>query len=406
MDFYNELLARGLVAQCTNSEKVSYLLNSGSAVFYLGIDPTADSLHVGSLVQLLLISRIQQLGNRAVCLFGGGTGMIGDPTGKNNMRRMMTTEEIERNISCFIAQASKFINISQVNIVNNAQWLCNLNYIEFLREVGIHFSINKMLAAECYKQRLGSGLTFFELNYMIMQSYDFLVLNDRFGCNLQIGGNDQWSNIISGVDLIKKKRGSEVYGLTSNLLTTSEGKKMGKTERGTLWLDSQKTSPYDFYQYWRNVADSDVITCFKMLTFKRLEEISEYEKCKGAELNYVKEVLAFEITSLVHGEQEAKNARESSEAFFKSGTQFANVPTVFLKKNDLKNGSISVVDLLNLANFASTKSEARRLIEQGGVSVNGGAVENVLSNVSVNDLKKGVLLKKGKKKFSKVLLIE
>ena len=402
MQIFDELKKRGIIAQATNEDKVKYLIDNGKLVFYLGCDPTADSLHAGHLIQLMLMSRLQRNGHSAICLLGGGTGFIGDPSGKNSMRKLMQKEQIEHNVKCFQRQMSKFLDVSSVRFVNNADWLCNLNYIEFLREIGIFFNVNKMLAAECYKQRLDEGLTFLELNYMIMQGYDFLYLHNEFGCSLQIGGNDQWSNMIAGVELIRKKTQDEAFGLTTNLLTNSEGKKMGKTANGALWLDPEKTSPYEFYQYWRNVADSDVINCVKLLTEIDLNTISEFEKLQGQQINEVKEILAFEVTKTVHGKSEAEKVREISKQIFVSGDSSTDVPVKYVNSTDVE-VEISVVDLIFKAGLVPSKSEARRLVEQQGISVD-GHLSNLDSVISKDLLKTGVILKKGKKTYVRICL--
>lgn len=407
MDIYQELKERDLIAQVTNEENVKKLLNSEKVPFYIGFEPTADSLHVGHFVQILIMSRLQKAGHIPIILFGGGTGLIGDPSGKTDMRKMLSTETIDHNIKCFIKQASKFLDFSpgKAIIVNNADWLRNLNYIDFLREIGVHFSVNRMLAAECYKQRLETGLTFFELNYMLMQSYDFLVLNRKYGCKLELGGDDQWSNIIGGVELVRKCDRKEVYGLTFKLLTTSEGKKMGKTEKGALWLDANKTSPYEFYQYWRNVGDKDVINCLNMLTFIPVEKIKEYEKLEGQELNKVKEILAFEITKLVHGEEEATKAMNTSRALFASSEQSEeNMPKFQVKPEMLTEDEINIQQLLAESNLAPSKSEARRLITQGGISVNGEKITNISHNITKAQLTDGIVIKKGKKVYMKIYM--
>lgn len=405
MNIYQELRERGLIAQVTNEENVKTLLNGEKVPFYIGFEPTADSLHVGHFVQILIMSRLQKAGHIPIILFGGGTGLIGDPSGKTDMRKMLSTETIDHNIKCFINQASKFLDLSpgKAIVVNNADWLRNLNYIDFLREIGVHFSVNRMLAAECYKQRLETGLTFFELNYMLMQSYDFLVLNRKYGCKLELGGDDQWSNIIGGVELIRKADRKEAYGLTFKLLTTSEGKKMGKTEKGALWLDPNKTPPYDFYQYWRNVGDKDVIKCLNMLTFIPVEKIKEYEKLEGQELNKVKEILAFEITKLVHGEDEACKAMNTAKALFSGTKQLEeNMPQFQVDKKILTDGEISILQLLVESKIAPSKSEARRLLTQGGISINGKKVTDVNHKTTKDELTDGIVVKKGKKVYMKI----
>ena len=411
MGVFEELKRRGLIAQVTDEEKVKDLLNNGKINFYIGFDPTADSLHVGHFVQIMVMSHLQRAGHTPIALFGGGTGMIGDPSGKTDMRKMLTRETIEHNIACFKKQMSRLVDFSEGRaiMVNNADWLLNLNYIEFLREIGVHFSVNRMLAAECYKQRLEKGLSFFELNYMIMQSYDFLVLNRKYGCELEMGGDDQWSNIIGGVNLVRKKDGKEVYGMTFTLLTTSEGKKMGKTENGAVWLDKEKTSPYDFYQYWRNIADADVIKCLKMLTFLPIDEIEMMESWEGSELNKAKEILAYEVTRLIHGEQEAKNAQEAARAIFGRGQNTDNMPFTEIGREEMDEHGMMIIDLMLKSNLVASKGEARRLIEQGGVSICSGEeyekVKDVTIKVSRNDFKEGyIIIKKGKKVYHKIIL--
>ncbi len=406
MGVFDELKARGMIAQCTNEEKVKELLNNGKIRFYIGFDPTADSLHVGHFVQIMVMAHMQRAGHTPIALFGGGTGMVGDPSGKTDMRKMLTKETIAHNISCFQAQMSKLIDFSndRALMVNNADWLLNLNYIQFIREIGVHFSVNKMLAAECYKQRLERGLSFFELNYMLMQSYDFLQLFKTKGCVMQLGGDDQWSNIIGGVELVRKCEQKEVYGMTFSLLQTSEGKKMGKTEKGAVWLDPEKTSPYEFYQYWRNIDDADVINCMKMLTFMPLEEIAEYEKLSGSAINAAKEKLAFELTKLIHGEEQAQNAQQAAKALFGAGVEDENMPSTTIGKDAFSENQISVIDLLCLTKLAPSKGEARRLIQQGGVAVDGEKKTQVTDQISIDAFEKGhVVIKKGKKAFHKVI---
>ena len=370
MGVNDELKARGLIAQLTNEEKVRDLLNNGKTSFYIGFDPTADSLHVGHFVQIMVMAHMQKAGHTPIALFGGGTGMIGDPSGKSDMRRMMTREEIDHNVQCFQKQMSRLVDFSdgKAIMVNNADWLMDLNYIEFLRDVGVYFSVNRMLSFECYKQRLERGLSFFELNYMLMQSYDFLVLNRKYDCQLELGGDDQWSNIIGGVELIRKADGKDAYGMTFTLLTTSDGRKMGKTESGAVWLDPEKTSPYDFYQYWRNVDDADVIRCLKILTFLPLEEIEEMAKWEGSQLNKAKEILAYEVTKLIHGEEEAVKAQNAAKAIF-GGAHSEDMPSTVFSADDFIDGEISVLDLLAKTKLVPSKGEARRLIDQGGISV-------------------------------------
>ena len=408
MGVYDELKARGMIAQCTDEEKVKDLLNNHKIKFYIGFDPTADSLHVGHFVQIMVMAHMQKAGHTPIALFGGGTGMIGDPSGKTDMRKMLTKETISHNIDCFKNQMSKLIDFSddKAIMVNNGDWLLNLNYIDFLREVGVHFSVNRMISFECYKQRLERGLSFFELNYMLMQSYDFLMLNRKYDCCLELGGDDQWSNIIGGVELCRKCDGKEVNGLTFALLLTSEGKKMGKTEGGAVWIDPAKTSPYDFYQYWRNVADADVIKCMKMLTFMPLEEIAEYEKLEGAELNSAKERLAYEVTALIHGKDEAEKSREAAKALFGKGANLGNMPTTEIAQNDLTNGEINIIDLMVKCSLVSSKGECRRLIQQGGVCIDDAKVTDIAAVVSEDSLKNGVIIKKGKKVFHKAVIAQ
>lgn len=407
MGVFDELKRRGMIAQMTNEEKIRDLMENQKIKFYIGFDPTADSLHVGHFVQIMVMAHMQRAGHVPIALFGGGTGMIGDPSGKTDMRKMLTKETIQHNIDCFQKQMSKLVDFSdgKALMVNNADWLLNLNYIEFLREVGVHFSVNRMLAAECYKQRLERGLSFFELNYMIMQSYDFLVLSREYDCQLEFGGDDQWSNIIGGVELNRRMDGREVCGMTFNLLQTSDGRKMGKTEKGAVWLDPEKTSPYEFYQYWRNVDDADVINCMKMLTFIPLDEIAEYEKLEGSALNQAKEKLAFEVTKLIHGAEEAQKAQSAAKALFSSSADAEHMPTTVLKPEQFTDDAITVIDILVAASLAKSKGEARRLIEQGGITVDDGRVTNLGAAVSKADFAKGhVLVKKGKKVFHKIVL--
>ncbi|HIS69339.1 MAG TPA: tyrosine--tRNA ligase [Candidatus Gallacutalibacter stercoravium] len=407
MGVFDELQARGMIAQMTDEEKIRDLLNNQKTVFYIGFDPTADSLHVGHFVQIMVMAHMQRAGHVPIALFGGGTGMIGDPSGKTDMRKMLTKEEIDHNIACFQKQMSALIDFSDGKAImaNNGDWLLNLNYVEFLREVGVHFSVNRMLAAECYKQRLERGLSFFELNYMLMQSYDFLELNHRYGCMLELGGDDQWSNIIGGVELMRRKEAKEVFGMTFTLLTTSEGKKMGKTEKGAVWLDPEKTSPYEFYQYWRNVEDADVIRCLKILTFLPLDQINELQKLEGSALNRAKEILAFEVTKLIHGEAEAQKAQDTARALFGGGDNLENMPCTELQKEDFVDGAISVLDLLVKTGLASSKGEARRLVNQGGVSVDDGKISDPMQAISVDAFEKGyVVIRKGKKVFHKAQL--
>lgn len=406
MGVFDELKARGMIAQCTDEERVRDLLNNEKIKFYIGFDPTADSLHVGHFVQIMVMSHMQRAGHTPIALFGGGTGMIGDPSGKTDMRKMLTRETIAHNIACFKKQMSKLIDFSEGKaiMVDNGDWLLDLNYIDFLREIGVHFSVNRMLSFECYKQRLERGLSFFELNYMLMQSYDFLRLNRDYGCVMELGGDDQWSNIIGGVELCRKCDNKEAFGLTFSLLLTSEGKKMGKTEGGAVWLDPEKTSPYDFYQYWRNVDDADVIKCMKMLTFMPLEEIAEYEKMSGSELNEAKERLAFEVTKLIHGEEQALGARESARALFGGGADNSNMPSTTLIDDDLTDGAINILDAMIKAGLIPSKGEGRRLVQQGGVSVDGEKVTDISAVLTAEQLRSGVIIKKGKKVFHKITL--
>ena len=407
MTLYDELKARGLVAQTTNEEEISELINNGKATFYIGFDPTADSLHIGHLMQLITMRHLQRAGNKPIALLGGGTAMVGDPTGKTDMRKMLSAETIQHNAECFRRQMSKIVDFSEGNaiMVNNADWLLNLNYVEFLRDVGVHFSVNRMLTAECFKSRLERGLSFLEFNYMLMQSYDFFVLNQRYGGNLQCGGDDQWSNILGGIDLIRRKTGKTVYGITFTLLLTSDGRKMGKTEKGAVWLEPEKTSPYDFYQYWRNVDDSDVINCLKLVTFVPLEEIAQYEKLEGAELNKAKERLAYEVTKLVHGQEEAEKALAAARAIFSSGTASSDMPETILTGKDLENGAITITDLLAKTKLVPSKGEARRLIDQGGITVNDEKVKSVTETFTAEQLSgDGLIIRKGKKVFHRVRL--
>lgn len=407
MTIYDELVARGLIAQVTDEEGIKNLINNGKATFYIGFDPTADSLHVGHFMTLCLMKRLQMAGNKPIALLGGGTGMIGDPSGKTDMRKMMTKETIEHNIACFKKQMSKFIDFSEGKalMVNNADWLLNLNYVDMLREVGPYFSVSNMLRAECYKQRMDrdGGLTFLEFNYMIMQSYDFLELYRKYGCNLQFGGDDQWSNMLGGRELIRKKMGkSDAEAMTITLLLNSEGKKMGKTEKGAVWLDPEKTSPYEFYQYWRNVADADVLKCIRMLTFLPLEEIDKMDKWEGAQLNEAKEILAFELTKLVHSEEEAVKAQNAARAIFTSGDS-ADMPTVEINEADLKDGAIDIQAILVKAGMATSRSDARRSVEGGGVTVDGEKVTDLFLSFKPEDFGDGKVVKKGKKTFKKVV---
>lgn len=403
MGVYEELQERGLIAQVTDENEIRDLVNAGKAVFYIGFDPTADSLHVGHFMALCLMKRLQMAGNKPIALIGGGTGMIGDPSGKTDMRKMMTVETIQHNCDCFKKQMSKFIDFSEDKalMVNNADWLLDLNYIEVLREVGACFSVNRMLSFECYKQRMERGLSFLEFNYMIMQSYDFYTLYKKYGCNLQFGGDDQWSNMIGGMELIRRKLSGNANAMTITLLTNSEGKKMGKTEKGAVWLDAEKTSPYEFYQYWRNVGDDDVIKCMKLLTFIPMEQIREYEKLEGAQLNQVKEVLAFELTKMIHGEDEAQKAQSAAKALFAGGADNSNMPTTQLADEDFTDGKILILDMMIKAGMIKSKGEGRRLIDQGGVSVNDEKVKDAYASLSADSFSDDVIIKKGKKMFHK-----
>ncbi len=404
MTVFEELQRRGLLAQLTDEEEIKELINEGKATFYIGFDPTADSLHVGHFMAMCLMKRLQMAGNKPIVLIGGGTAMIGDPSGKTDMRKMMTPETIQHNVECFKKQMSRFIDFAddKAIIVNNADWLMNLNYIELLRDVGAHFSVNRMLSHECYKQRMERGLTFLEFNYMIMQSYDFLELFQKYGCNMQFGGDDQWANMLGGTELIRRKLGKDAYAMTNTLLLKSEGKKMGKTEKGAVWLDPEKTSPYDFFQYWRNVADADVIKCLKMLTFVPIEEIEEMEKTmEGAAFNKAKEILAYELTALVHGEEEAKKALEAAKAVFAGGGNSENMPTTELTADQLTDGAMNILEMMLAAKLIPTKSEGRRLVQQGGVSVNGEKVTDPNAMIKVEG---EVIIKKGKKVFHKEVL--
>lgn len=406
MTVYDELVARGLVAQVTDEDELKELINAGKAKFYIGFDATADSLHVGHFMTLCLMKRLQMAGNKPIALVGGGTTMIGDPSGRTDMRQMMTPEQINNNCECFKKQMSKFIDFGEDKalLVNNADWLLDLNYVDLLREVGAQFSVNRMLTAECYKNRMERGLSFLEFNYMIMQAYDFYHLYQKYGCQMQLGGNDQWSNMLAGTDLIRRKLGENAYAMTITLLLNSEGNKMGKTANGAVWLDPNKTSPFEFYQYWRNVADADVFKCMRMLTFLSLEEIEEIEKWEGNRINEAKEVLAFELTKLVHSEEEAIKAQESSRALF-SGAAHADMPTTEIEEADLNDGVIDLISLLVKAELAPTRSEARRNIEQGGVTVDGEKVSDVKATFTKDALAgDGMVIKRGKKKFKKVVL--
>ena len=404
MQIYDELVARGLIAQVTDEKEIRDLVNNGKATFYIGFDPTADSLHVGHFMALCLMKRLQQAGNKPIALIGGGTAMIGDPSGRTDMRQMMTRETIQHNCDCFKKQMSRFIDFSEDKalMVNNADWLLDLNYVDVLREVGAHFSVNRMLTAECYKQRMERGLSFLEFNYMIMQSYDFYALYQKYGCNMQFGGDDQWSNMLGGTELIRRKLGKDAYAMTITLLLNSEGKKMGKTQSGAVWLDPNKTSPFDFYQYWRNVADADVLKCLRMLTFLPLEQIDEMDKWEGSQLNRAKEILAYELTALVHGEEEAKKAQEGARALFSSGSA-EHMPTAELTAEDFTDGAIDIVSLLHRSGLAASRSEGRRAVEQGGVAVDSEKITDPKAVIAQEKFDgEGVVVKKGKKNFRKV----
>ena len=406
MTLYDELVARGLIAQVTDEEEIKELINNGKAVFYIGFDPTADSLHVGHFMALCLMKRLQMAGNKPIALIGGGTAMIGDPSGRTDMRQMMTPETIQHNVDCFKKQMSRFIDFGEgkAMLVNNADWLMDLNYIDVLRDVGAHFSVNRMLTAECYKQSMEKGLSFLEFNYMIMQSYDFYTLYQKYGCNMEFGGDDQWSNMLGGTELIRRKLGKDAYAMTINLLLNSEGKKMGKTQSGAVWLDPNKTSPFDFFQYWRNVADSDVLKCIRMLTFLPLEQIDEMDKWEGAKLNEAKEILAYELTKLVHGEEEAKKAKEASHALFAGGGVSAHMPTVEVTADDLYNDKLDIMAVLVKASLCESRSDARRAVQQGGVSVDGEKVTDISTSYMLDEFAgEGKVVKRGKKKFAKVI---
>ena len=406
MGVYEELQARGLIAQVTNEEEIRKMVNEGRAVFYIGFDPTADSLHVGHFMALCLMKRLQMAGNKPIALIGGGTGMVGDPSGRSDMRTMMTVETIQHNCDCFKKQMSRFIDFSEgkAMMVNNAEWLMNLNYIDFLREIGPHFSVNNMLRAECYKQRMEKGLSFLEFNYMLMQSYDFYELFQRYGCNMQFGGDDQWSNMLGGTELIRRKLGKDTHAMTITLLLNSEGKKMGKTQSGAVWLDPNKTTPFEFYQYWRNVGDADVLKCLRMLTFLPLEQIDEMDKWEGSQLNQAKEILAYELTSLVHGEEEAKKAQESARALFAGGAA-AEMPTAELSDADFSDGSIDLLSIVQKSGLCASRSEARRNVEQGGVSVDGEIVKDIKAVYTKEQLSgEGIVVKRGKKNFRRVVV--
>ena len=406
MKIYEELQARGLIAQVTDEKEIRELVNEGKATFYIGFDPTADSLHVGHFMALCLMKRLQMAGNKPIALLGGGTGMIGDPSGRSDMRQMMTVETIQHNCDCFKKQMSRFIEFGEDKalMVNNADWLMNLNYIELLREVGACFSVNNMLRAECYKQRMEKGLSFLEFNYMIMQSYDFYELYRRYGCNMQFGGDDQWSNMLGGTELIRRKLNKDAYAMTITLLLNSEGKKMGKTQSGAVWLDPNKTSPFDFYQYWRNVADADVLKCLRMLTFLPLEQVDEMDKWEGSQLNQAKEILAYELTGLVHGEEEAKKAQNGARALFSSGNA-ADMPTVELSEEDFKDGAVDILTMLTVSGLAKSRSDGRKNVEQGGVSIDGEKITDIHYTMPKEAFEKdGVVLKRGKKSFKKICL--
>ena len=405
MTVYDELVARGLIAQVTDEEEIKELINNGKATFYIGFDPTADSLHVGHFMALCLMKRLQMAGNKPIALIGGGTAMIGDPSGRTDMRQMMTKETINHNCECFKKQMSRFIDFSdgKALMVNNADWLLGLNYVEVLRDIGPHFSVNRMLSAECYKQRMERGLSFLEFNYMIMQSYDFYELFQRYGCNMQFGGDDQWSNMLGGTELIRRKLGKNACAMTITLLLNSEGKKMGKTQSGAVWLDPEKTSPFEFYQYWRNVGDADVLKCLRMLTFLPLEQIDEMDKWEGSQLNTAKEILAFELTKLVHGEEEAAKAQESARALF-SGGNAANMPTAVITEENLRDGEIDIMGLLVASGLCASRSEARRAVQQGGVAVNGEKVGSIEASYKPEDInKEDFVLRRGKKNYRKII---
>jgi len=404
MKIYEELVARGLIAQVTNEEEIRNMINEGKATFYIGFDPTADSLHVGHFMALCLMKRLQMAGNKPVVLIGGGTAMVGDPSGRTDMRQMMTRETIQHNCDCFKKQMERFIDFGEGKaiMVNNADWLLDLNYVEVLRDVGACFSVNRMLSAECYKQRMEKGLSFLEFNYMIMQSYDFYHLFKTYGCNMQFGGDDQWSNMLGGTELIRRKLGKDAHAMTITLLLNSEGKKMGKTASGAVWLDPNKTTPFDFYQYWRNVGDADVLKCIRMLTFLPLEEINEMDSWEGAQLNKAKEILAYELTKLVHGDEEAEKAQAMARSLFTGGAD--NAPTVEIAESDLQDGAIDILSVLVKAELVPSRSEARRAVEQGGVSVNDEKITNLRHSFTAADLKDGILVRRGKKNFKKVVI--
>lgn len=406
MTVFDELKARGLLAQLTDEEEIKELINNGKATFYIGFDPTADSLHVGHFMALCLMKRLQMAGNKPIVLIGGGTAQIGDPSGRTDMRQMMTTETINHNVECFKKQMSRFIDFGEGKaiMVNNADWLMDLNYVDVLREVGAHFSVNRMLTAECYKQRMEKGLSFLEFNYMIMQSYDFYTLFQKYGCNMEFGGDDQWSNMLGGTELIRRKLGKDAYAMTINLLLNSEGKKMGKTQSGAVWLDPNKTTPFEFFQYWRNVSDADVLKCIRMLTFLPLEEIDKMESWEGAQLNEAKEILAFELTKLVHGEEEATKAKEASHALFAGGANNANMPTVTVTAEDFPDGELDIISVLVKAGLCDSRGDGRRNIQQGGVSVADEKVTDISTKYTLDDFKgEGLIIRRGKKKFAKVV---
>ena len=406
MTLYDELVARGLIAQVTDEEEIKELINNGKAVFYIGFDPTADSLHVGHFMALCLMKRLQMAGNKPIALIGGGTAMIGDPSGRTDMRQMMTPETIQHNVDCFKKQMSRFIDFGEgkAMLVNNADWLMDLNYIDVLRDVGAHFSVNRMLTAECYKQRMERGLSFLEFNYMIMQSYDFYTLFQKYGCNMEFGGDDQWSNMLGGTELIRRKLGKDAYAMTINLLLNSEGKKMGKTQSGAVWLDPNKTTPFEFFQYWRNVSDADVLKCLRMLTFLPLEQIDEMDKWEGAQLNEAKEILAFELTKMVHGEEEAQKAKEASHALFSGAGASEHMPTIEVSAEDFAAGNMDIMAVLVKAGLCDSRSDARRAVQQGGVSVEGEKVTDISANYALDDFAgEGKVVKRGKKKFAKVV---
>lgn len=406
MTIYDELVARGLIAQVTDEKEIKELINNGKATFYIGFDPTADSLHVGHFMALCLMKRLQMAGNKPIVLIGGGTAQIGDPSGRTDMRQMMTTETINHNVECFKKQMSRFIDFGEGKaiMVNNADWLMDLNYVDVLREVGAHFSVNRMLTAECYKQRMEKGLSFLEFNYMIMQSYDFYTLFQKYGCNMEFGGDDQWSNMLGGTELIRRKLGKDAYAMTINLLLNSEGKKMGKTQSGAVWLDPNKTTPFEFFQYWRNVSDADVLKCIRMLTFLPLEAIDKMERWEGAQLNEAKEILAFELTKLVHGEEEATKAKEASHALFAGGANNANMPTVTVTAEDFPDGELDIISVLVKAGLCDSRGDGRRNIQQGGVSVADEKVTDISTKYTLDDFKgEGLIIRRGKKKFAKVV---